>query len=881
MVLEITGNATVLQPRPPSNNAQSSAVVPGKKRFVEKPGRKLKDPRKTPDAAAITVVASTILTKPPTKITEIVSGKILERFSHVGEAFLAFDRDRSGTITEGEIKLGLHNFGFDLSEQALKDICSRFRHNEAGLIDYKSFSDYFASTLEGSGSLKLNKHKAFVDPRHKTDLIHSENRSLNDVVDAVEIELRKKLAEQFRTVRHAFLFFDQDRSGRIMMDEFKRVLNRYGIELSNDEMLELKRRTEMERAAEQLAVPARKKRDTIFSSFENEDDEAVAAAKAKDEKMKDGIRYEDFVRHFGKVLQPNYAGDDGDDFHNQDNRIIKRGKNVGHSASHKIFGSKATATEGKKAQKSLAAQVFHSLDELHDAFVFHDRHVTGILAQTIFAQVLSRFGTSGNTIQKLSTKYNFQDQDQSMTSDDNDDTTTTTTTPTTNNNNTVHVNYTKFFSVLCDTVGSTFASHFAEDQIVLQIDIPAKGSRLKIVPADSIEKKCALELAVREGLPRVISTWKLFDRAGSGKIQGGEFINALRNTRAGRKMPQRGATALAELYDLDGTGRCDYVAFSRSFRKDLVDRSRHISRTAAMRKGSLLVNTTRKAADFWIAHASKQAADKLEAQSRVENAYIVRKRGLILPDSKIHKLNIEKKKSPRFRASFDTHNLVKQFRSELTPYWKSLTKAFRTHDKRNTGYVSPSRFAKIILSKTTAIPKAQVERLALAFVDFKEQMKPRVSYNRFMKQLVLEPMRPQADGRPRRPMTRPTPKTPGQVTTVPSARPTTTSYTPKSSGSMNTELSSPECNEISRVCMFSIYGRWKELRRIFAKMDTKRTGRVCTSSFCETLQKNAYAVTQQDYAAIRKRFGNNGKIRYHDFLRHALTNVQNDATTTK
>jgi hypothetical protein len=78
---------------------------------------------------------------------------------------------------------------------------------------------------------------------------------------------------------------------------------------------------------------------------------------------------------------------------------------------------------------------------------------------------------------------------------------------------------------------------------------------------------------------------------------------------------------------------------------------------------------------------------------------------------------------------------------------------------------------------------------------------------------------------------------------------------------------------ISQPCSFSIYGRWKELRRMFAKADTKRTGKVLTSFFCETLQKHAFAVTQEDYSSIRFQFGSNGAIRYHDFLRYVLTQV--------
>jgi hypothetical protein len=42
------------------------------------------------------------------------------------------------------------------------------------------------------------------------------------------------------------------------------------------------------------------------------------------------------------------------------------------------------------------------------------------------------------------------------------------------------------------------------------------------------------------------------------------------------------------------------------------------------------------------------------------------------------------------------------------------------------------------------------------------------------------------------------------------------------------------------------------------------------------MQKMGFAVTQGDFSAIRVRFGSNGGIQYHNFLRHVLTLYQQD-----
>jgi Ca2+-binding EF-hand superfamily protein len=278
----------------------------------------------------------------------------------------------------------------------------------------------------------------------------------------------------------------------------------------------------------------------------------------------------------------------------------------------------------------------------------------------------------------------------------------------------------------------------------------------------------------------------------------------------------------------------------------------------------LLVNTARNADQFWKTHALDTAAKDaaLAAEAKHLNTKQIKKRGRRLPDRTIHALHAEKSTSPRFRSSFDAHQLVQRFQMDLSKHWKTFTKLFRMYDTKNSGYVTPSRFAKIITSKTLAtMPKTQIDRLALAFVDFQKENKPMVSYKRFMKQLVLEPMRPQA-GR-RRPVTRPTPSKTSIIATPSRPRPETSNGSGSGAAQQNVAQSrqrGASAKDISQSCTYSVYGRWKVIRRIFAKVDDKRTGLVSQKIFCETMQKMAFAVTQDDYSAIRVRFRRNGGI---------------------
>jgi hypothetical protein len=116
------------------------------------------------------------------------------------------------------------------------------------------------------------------------------------------------------------------------------------------------------------------------------------------------------------------------------------------------------------------------------------------LANARFIEILERYGARKDTALKLATKYSVHEPE----------------TP----KETPSVNYSGFFSVLCGEAGSAFRSYFSEENIVLQIGVSKRKDPL----AKSIEHQVALQFAAKEGIPRVLSTWKLFDRANSGKI---------------------------------------------------------------------------------------------------------------------------------------------------------------------------------------------------------------------------------------------------------------------------------------------------------------------------------------------------------------------------
>ena len=105
------------------------------------------------------------------------------------------------------------------------------------------------------------------------------------------------------------------------------------------------------------------------------------------------------------------------------------------------------------------------------------------------------------------------------------------------------------------------------------------------------------------------------------------------------------------------------------------------------------------------------------------------------------------------------------------------------------------------------------------------------------------------------------------------ARPGTAADTVQdTSETPETGRGSSKANVLSDACVLSVYSRWKLLRRKFAKIDAQRKGRVSRGAFCRVMQKNAFAMSTQDFAYTQAKFSDSGGkgICYHNFLRHVL-----------
>ena len=179
-----------------------------------------------------------------------LAAKMLRKYTSIKDAFLAFDTDHSGRISDNEFRAVLQIWGFRLSQRLFQKLLSRFRSSDdVNGIDYTQFSEYFGKILypKDSGynftprnNIKNSKESA-VERKEET-------------ADDVEAALRNALFQQFKSIRSAFLYFDKDMNGTISKEEFKEVLKRYGMRLEDAELQTLFERYKKRKRKKQTSI---------------------------------------------------------------------------------------------------------------------------------------------------------------------------------------------------------------------------------------------------------------------------------------------------------------------------------------------------------------------------------------------------------------------------------------------------------------------------------------------------------------------------------------------------------------------------------------------------------------------------------------------------
>ena len=140
------------------------------------------------------------------------------------DAFLKLDVDRSGYISQSELKEMCFNWGLQLSEQDFMSINASYPHQE--------------SANEVDKGINYNEFIAMMTQLVNYNPGEGESRLENSNTE-LSTSIRGKFLSADVTMKEAFRQFDKDSSGSIDKDEVHTLLKSFGITYTSEQFSDL------------------------------------------------------------------------------------------------------------------------------------------------------------------------------------------------------------------------------------------------------------------------------------------------------------------------------------------------------------------------------------------------------------------------------------------------------------------------------------------------------------------------------------------------------------------------------------------------------------------------------------------------------------------
>jgi Ca2+-binding EF-hand superfamily protein len=178
-------------------------------------------------------------------ILQYIAEKVEQKSKNVRVVFRNFDEDKSGSVDYTEFRRGLAHLGITLSDDEFQTLLVIIDNDQSGTIDYNEFVEDLKSVDEQQGGF-------FGDPGAEKKIVAAHPTQAPQageaMIDAhthitgsgrsgqtVLAFIADKVEQKSKNVRVVFRNFDEDKSGSVDYDEFRRGLAHLGITLSDEE----------------------------------------------------------------------------------------------------------------------------------------------------------------------------------------------------------------------------------------------------------------------------------------------------------------------------------------------------------------------------------------------------------------------------------------------------------------------------------------------------------------------------------------------------------------------------------------------------------------------------------------------------------------------
>ncbi|XP_058252475.1 EF-hand calcium-binding domain-containing protein 6 [Hemibagrus wyckioides] len=157
--------------------------------------------------------------------------QILEVFPHLKRAFLVFDENRTGLVSQGDLRRLLESLTFTLTDEQFRGLTDLLHVPHSGSISYQDVLDFFqkkrpAEVVQEKISESSEKPEVHTQPS-------AQSPSATAAWTVVEAVLKEQLSEHHASLMSSLSETDPTQSFTIPPEDLRKLLQQYGLALSD------------------------------------------------------------------------------------------------------------------------------------------------------------------------------------------------------------------------------------------------------------------------------------------------------------------------------------------------------------------------------------------------------------------------------------------------------------------------------------------------------------------------------------------------------------------------------------------------------------------------------------------------------------------------
>jgi Ca2+-binding EF-hand superfamily protein len=167
------------------------------------------------------------------KMLQLIAEKVEAKSRNIAVTFRNFDEDKSGSVDYDEFRKGLMHLGVEMTDSDFAKLLAVVDNDKSGCINYQEFVEDLKQVDEQTGGFmgdpQAQKKQARVSIEPAPIVQAAPGRSSRSILQ----QIADKVEQKSKNIRVVFRNFDEDKSGSVDYQEFRKGLEHIGIILTD------------------------------------------------------------------------------------------------------------------------------------------------------------------------------------------------------------------------------------------------------------------------------------------------------------------------------------------------------------------------------------------------------------------------------------------------------------------------------------------------------------------------------------------------------------------------------------------------------------------------------------------------------------------------